>query len=275
MSAVLAPDIPSPIVRRPVPRAWWRRWLPSWFLVLLTGMVLFGLVDQALVGTGDPLYLPGLILIGSLTVPAAFAVYVSQLKIVGPVPARVLALSALWGGVLGTVIAGVLETDTARTLGWLPTPLIGLIEESAKLVVPLGVLLVGRRLRRETTGLSVGVAVGVGFAVLETMGYALVTLVASQGSVAAMDAVLLQRALLTSVGHAAWTGLAAAALWRLRIQHTGRALLGFTATFVLVVTLHAIWDAAPGGLWYAGLAVLSLGLLLARLRLAARHDRAA
>jgi protease PrsW len=44
----------------------------------------------------------------------------------------------LWGGVLGTVVAGVLEYEVARTLSLLPKLLIGLIEESAKLIVPAG-----------------------------------------------------------------------------------------------------------------------------------------
>src|SRR3712207_8163009 len=45
-----------------------------------------------------------------------------------------LAVCFLWGGVLGTVVAGTLEYDVARALGFLPKLAIGLIEESAKLI---------------------------------------------------------------------------------------------------------------------------------------------
>ena len=36
------------------------------------------------------------------------------------------------------MVAGTLEFDVARTLGFLPKLAIGLIEEPAKLIVPLG-----------------------------------------------------------------------------------------------------------------------------------------
>jgi hypothetical protein len=39
-----------------------------------------------------------------------------------------LAVCFLWGGVLGTVVAGTLEYDVARARGFLPKLAIGLIE---------------------------------------------------------------------------------------------------------------------------------------------------
>jgi len=234
--------------------------------VLATGIVLYWIVWRALVATGDPLYLPALFVVGAATTPAAFAVYVSRL--VGPVrlSARAVGLYALWGGVVGTVVAGVLETGTARVLGGVPTPFVGLFEESAKLLLPLAVVPFARYLgHRERDGLLIGVAIGVGFAVLETMGYAFVTLVQSQGNLAAMDHLLLVRGVLAPAGHAAWTGLAVAALWRFGLRRTVRSFLGFVGTFALVVALHAGWDAVAAWWWYAGLAAISLGLLHARL----------
>jgi protease PrsW len=53
-------------------------------------------------------------------------------------------LCGLIGGVLGVVIAGLGEADALRDLGALPTLVIGLIEEAAKLIVPLAVLLFTR-----------------------------------------------------------------------------------------------------------------------------------
>src|SRR3712207_9470126 len=68
-----------------------------------------------------------------------------------------LAVCFLWGGVLGTVVAGTLEYDVARALGFLPQLSIGLIEESAKLIVPLGFDFFGRY-RSEAAGIVLGVA---------------------------------------------------------------------------------------------------------------------
>jgi RsiW-degrading membrane proteinase PrsW (M82 family) len=268
MSTVLSPVPWAPPVtdfRRPRP-PWYRRLLPMTLGALATGVLLYLIVYAALVDTGDPLYIPALILVGASTVPAAFAVYVSRIAGTIRASAGMVAMCAVWGGVLGAVIAGVLETDSARLLGGLPTPVIGVVEESAKLLVPLAVLVLVRRVRHsEADGLLIGVAVGVAFAVLETMGYAFVTLLQSRGNLQAMDQLLLMRGLLAPAGHAAWTGLAAAALWRVNIRRTVRSALGFLATYAAVITLHAAWDASTSWWWYVGLAAVSLGLLHLRL----------
>jgi hypothetical protein len=60
--------------------------------------------------------------------------------------------------------------------------------------------------------------VGVGFAVLETMGYGFTTLVRSHGDLPYVEAVLLIRGLASPGGHATWTGLAIA-LWRDAHRH--------------------------------------------------------
>src|SRR5207302_2046010 len=66
-------------------------------------------------------------------------------------------------------------------LGALPTLYIGLIEEGAKLLVPIAVLIFTRYRANPADGLLVGVAVGMGFAVLASLGYGFVTLIATGG----------------------------------------------------------------------------------------------
>ncbi len=66
----------------------------------------------------------------------------------------------------------------------------------------------------DADGLVIGVAVGMGFAALETMGYAFVALIASRGDIGAVEQMLLLRGVLSPAGHMAWTGLACAALWQ-------------------------------------------------------------
>ena len=56
-----------------------------------------------------------------------------------------------------------------RELGVVPMLAVGFIEEAAKLIV-LVVLVITLRPRRRADGLVLGVAAGAGFAVLETMG---------------------------------------------------------------------------------------------------------
>src|SRR5215212_2564246 len=75
---------------------------------------------------------------------------------------------------------------------------------------------------------------GAGFAALETMGYAFVTLIQSQGNLEAVQDILLLRGLLSPAAHMAWTGLTATALWYAASRGwKGRAVLRFLAVFAL------------------------------------------
>jgi RsiW-degrading membrane proteinase PrsW (M82 family) len=88
------------------------------------------------------------------------------------VPSYMLLWCFIAGGALGVIAASVLEYRTILALGAMPTLAIGLIEESCKLDVPVLFFLMARH-RREIDGLPFGVASGLGFAALESMGYGL------------------------------------------------------------------------------------------------------
>jgi RsiW-degrading membrane proteinase PrsW (M82 family) len=250
-----------------------RRW--SWVLVLAAGIALYELVLHGVAATGNPNLVPALILLGAAVVPAAFVTFVAGLRLVFAVRASVVGATALVGGVIGVVAAGLLEYRTLARLGFLPMFAVGLIEEAAKLIVPLALVLVLRRDRHPADGLLLGVASGAGFAVLETMGYAFVVLIQSQGDVAAVQQVLFERGVLSPAAHMAWTGLTAAALWRAAIEHwRPRALLGFAAVYLVAVLLHTAWDVAPNLPVDIVVAVVSLVLLWwTTHRLAAPHRR--
>lgn len=236
-----------------------RRW--SWVLVLLVGLVLFEAVRRALVATGDPNFVPSLLLLGAAVAPAAFIAFIAGRRLAYDVPALVVVLVAFIGGVVGVVTAGILEYDELRRLGGAAVLGVGLIEEGSKLVAPLAVLLF-TRYRARVDGLLVGVASGAGFAALETMGYGFVVLVESRGNVGAVDQVLLLRGLLSPAAHMAWTGLTAAALWAAASSRwRPAALLRFAGAFAAAVLLHAAWDGIGGFLAYAVLAAVSLTLL--------------
>jgi RsiW-degrading membrane proteinase PrsW (M82 family) len=238
-----------------------RRW--SWLPVLVVGAVLYELVRLVLHTTGDPLFLPTLILLGAAVIPVAFVGFVSGRRLSFGLGGSVVGLTALLGGVVGVLVAGALEYATVPTAGPLATPVVGLVEEFAKLLVPAGALLLFRRDRHPADGLLLGVAAGAGFAVLETMGYALVALVGSGGNISLVNGLLLDRGLLSPAAHMAWTGLAAAALWAAAIEHWRlRAVVRFLVVYLLVAGLHAAWDSSASGWAHAGLAVVSLGLLV-------------
>lgn len=248
-----------------------RRW--AWLPTLLIGVALFELVRRALVATGNPNLLPALILLGAAVVPAAFVAFVYGRRLGYDVPGLLLAFTALVGGVVGVVLAGLWEYHTLVRLGSVPTLAVGFAEETAKLLIPAAVLLfVGYR--RPANGLLLGVASGAGFAALETMGYAFVTLIETRGDLGTVDGVLLLRGLLAPAAHMAWTGLTAAALWEAAARRWhARALVRFVLVYLVAVALHATWDTVHAGVAYVVLACIGLGLLIATTHHLARESR--
>jgi RsiW-degrading membrane proteinase PrsW (M82 family) len=233
-----------------------RRW--SWVLVLAAGLALFELVQHAILVTGNPNLVPALILLGAAVMPAAFLAFVAGWRLEFGISSGAVALTALIGGVIGVVTAGLLEFDTLRRLGAVPMLAVGLIEEAAKLIAPLAIVLYTRH-RHPADGLLVGVASGAGFAALETMGYAFVVLLQSHGNLAVVDDVLFMRGLLSPAAHMAWTGLTAAALWRAADQHWRPVALGhLVAIYLLAVALHTAADSAVSPMVYLVIALISL-----------------
>ncbi|HEX2074878.1 MAG TPA: PrsW family glutamic-type intramembrane protease [Geodermatophilus sp.] len=237
----------------------YRRW--SWVLVLVVGTVLYEVTRRAVLATGNPRLLPTLILLGAAVVPVTVVAFISGRRMASGVSGGAIMLTAVLGGFVGVLAAGTVEFDTRRSLGVLPLIAVGLIEELTKLLGPAAVLAVLRR-PRPADGLLLGVASGAGFAVLETMGYAFVALVRSGGDLSAVDELLLYRGLASPAAHLAWTGVAAAALWRAAAEHwRGAAVARFVGTYLLVAVLHAGWDGARGRWTAVGVALVSLALL--------------
>jgi RsiW-degrading membrane proteinase PrsW (M82 family) len=248
-----------------------RRW--AWLGTFVIGSGLYLLVLGVVTDTGNPNLVPTMILLGALVVPLTFVLFADGRSGRWLIDGPTLGGSLLFGGVVGVVVAGLLEYDAMRKLGALPMLGVGLIEEAAKLVVPaVLVLFFGHRYRSIAGGIVIGVAVGTGFAVLETMGYAFVALIQSGGNVGAAEQTLFIRGLLSPAGHAAWTGLACWGLWRFAVAPSGRRFLGFLGMYALAVALHTAWDGIGGWVTYLIVGVISIGLLIFGLRRAQRLD---
>lgn len=249
--------------QEPRPRA--RRW--AWLPVLVVGCGLLLAVQRALAVTGNPNLVPSLLVLSALLIPVTFVLYVDGRNPAYDLPLSALLICALLGGVLGTALASVWEYDTLQQLGGLPTVSIGLIEETAKLMVPVAMLIFTRYRSNPADGLLIGVAVGMGFAVLETLGYGFVTVLSTRGDLVAAEGLLLLRGVLSPAGHAAWTGLVASALWWTHAQRwRPGALAGLVGTFLLVVVLHATWDASKTWYGYLIVGAISFVLLLRQTR---------
>jgi RsiW-degrading membrane proteinase PrsW (M82 family) len=210
----------------------------AWIVVLVVGVALFLAVERTLVATQNPNFVPSAILLGAAIVPAAFLSFLYGRNLRYDVGLPVVATAAFLGGIIGTVVAGTLEYDAQRDLGFLPMVGVGLIEESSKLIIPLAVLIFFARYRKQADGLLIGVAAGAGFAALETMGYAFVTLIL------------------------AWTGISATALYAAAESGwTGRRVGGFVGAIAAAIALHTAWDSQESLIGTAVVAAVSLAAL--------------
>ena len=250
----------------------------EWFRIFVGGILLFFAAEQALRFTGNPAFVPMVLLLGAFVVPVAFvAFFYGQERAIDKLvhveaPFRLVVTCFFVGGIIGMVAAGLVEYATLTRLTVSSLFMVGLIEEGAKLIFPVAIYF-RSRYRSEADGLLFGVASGMGFAALETMGYGLVSLMQSGGNVGTLEQLLLIRGLLSPVGHAAWTGLVCATLWGER-EKKGKLFNPIViGVFVLAVVLHALWNIAGLSqqefISYAGFIIIgsiSLILLIRRLR---------
>ena len=255
-----------------------------WAKLLVAGILLFSATLTASHLTGNPNLFPTLLLVGAFTIPVAFVVFVYEHEVHEEVPMTCLATCFLAGGAIGVIFAGVIEFETLRSASIIGLLLVGLIEESCKLILPMFQYFRGQY-RHQADGLLFGVAAGMGFAALETMGYGMTAAIESGGDIASVSQILLIRGLLSPAGHAAWTGLITAVMWRERERHS-RGLLSppVLLAFAGAILLHFLWDFvnSMAGTTLASfiiatvglliISVLSLTLLVRRIREAKRHQ---
>ncbi|MFH1002759.1 MAG: PrsW family intramembrane metalloprotease [Chloroflexota bacterium] len=218
------------------------KFIKPWLQILLVGIVLFIASEQALRITGNPNFFPTVILLGAFIVPVVFVVYFYEHVRLREISMPLLTTCFIVGGVLGLVAAGLLEYGTLRNASILGLFGVGLIEESVKLIFPV-IMYIGWRYRHEADGLLFGIAAGMGFAALETMGYGLVSFFQSRGDINVLQQVLIIRGFLSPAGHAAWTGFVCAVLWRER-ERKGHAVINWNVigAFIIAILLHALWD---------------------------------
>jgi RsiW-degrading membrane proteinase PrsW (M82 family) len=215
-----------------------------WLQIFVVGILLFVGTEQAQRVTNNPNFFPTVLLLGAFTVPIAFIAFFYEHVRDRDISLPLLTTCFIVGGVIGLTAAGFLEYRTLQNFNVFGLVGVGLIEEAVKLIFPVAMYLMWRY-RHEADGLLFGMAAGMGFAALETMGYGLVSFVQSNGDFATLEQVLLLRGFLSPAGHAAWTGFVCAVLWRER-ERKGHITVNIQVigAFILAVALHVLWDVA-------------------------------
>ena len=246
--------------RDDAPYPWHLRF--AWLLALVLGVLAYVATFVLMLLTGNPMMLPTVLLVGAAVIPLT-VLLLAQSSRVGPlVPTRIVLVTAALGGLFTICAAGLEESIAGLLFGRASILLVGIIEESAKLVVPLLVLALAHRVTRGG-GIVIGIAAGTGFAVLETMGYGFAALLARDGGLGALDATLILRGILVPAGHVAWTGAICAALWYLvETSHKVRGVIALVAAYAGAIILHTAWDATASGALHLLIGVISVGALL-------------
>ncbi len=187
--------------------------------------------------------MPTAVFLGAMSGPFAFAIWVTDRTRVGrSVAPDVLFTTWLVGGGVAIVFAGIFESDFFyNPSGW-GYLWIGVVEETAKVIAPLAICTLVPKYRSVAQALAFAIVTAGGFAVFESMTYALSAL---DESVREARDVLFERSLITPFGHLPWTGIAvvvAATEWQAagRIRLTPKALWGLGAAIVL----HTAWNIA-------------------------------
>jgi len=236
-------------------------WMPSiqtpphsgwgWLRALLLGIGLFVVTTIVMFVTGNPNLYPTVILVGNFLMPVVFVTFLYDHQHLSSLSPATIAQSFAIGGVLGVLGASVLEPlliplalnpDQGLTMS--SAMLVGLIEEGCKIVA---VVFLARRLRHnaEIDGLLLGAAVGMGFAALESTGYAFTAFLESRGQVGASIAETVLRGLLAPFGHGVWTAILSAVLFRQSGPKHFRISGSVILTYLFVALLHGLWDGLP------------------------------
>lgn len=216
----------------------------SWWKVLLIGLALYVGALVALLLSENPNLFPTVVMVGSFLVPITYVSFFYERRELSSVTMATTAMAFAYGGILGVIAASILEPIFVRQLNVLTVFVIGLIEEFVKI---LGVLVVARRRRHdsELDGLILGAAAGMGFAALESMGYAFTAFLQSGGSLSSTVAVTLLRGILSPLGHGTWTAILASVLFRESKERRFRINWKVIGAYLLVVVLHGLWDGVP------------------------------
>lgn len=223
----------------------------GWLRALFIGIVLFIASALIMFLTGNFNLYPTVILIGNFLVPVVFVAFLYDHQHFSALSLDTVATSFCVGGILGVLGASILESllvpvpanpQQGLTLGG--AFIVGLIEEGCKILV---VAFLARRISHtsQMDGLLLGGAVGMGFAALESTGYAFTTLILNHGQIGASIVETVIRGLFAPFGHGVWTGILGAVLFRQSTSRHFRITVPLILAYLFVSVLHALWDGSP------------------------------
>jgi len=217
----------------------------AWLRILIVGFLFYIIAVVLLYLTANPNLFPTVVMIGSFLVPISYvAFFYERGHLTSNLTLSTTLICFVFGGILGVLAASLLEPIFIRKIDFVSTIAIGLIEEFTKI---LGVIIIARHRRHdsEMNGLILGAAAGMGFAALESTGYAFTSFLASGGSLDQTVIVTLLRSVLSPIGHGTWTAILASVIFRESVEGRFRINFKVVGAYLLVSALHGLWDGLP------------------------------
>ncbi len=208
--------------------------------------------------------LPGMIIFGSFVIPLATLMFFFESNIVKNISLFQVIKLFLYGGTIGFIFTTILNNvlPDFHKMFESASP-AGPIEESAKLLVLILILIMGGLKRKDyiLNGLLCGAAVGAGFEAFETAEYALDAYFKAytvglrefqQLGYTAINPLeymknnIFGRGITAMCCHIIWTAMCAGALWRVKKSKDFAVSMLFNPMFLIVfaiaITLHMTWD---------------------------------
>lgn len=187
--------------------------------------------------------LPGLIMTGSFLIPFSLLIFFYEMNVLRNVSLYQVVKLFMIGGIASLILTLFLFKWT-NLESWMGAMSAGLVEETGK-AAALWLVINRPKYRATLNGLLFGAAVGAGFAVFESAGYALRA--GFYGGQSAMLGNITLRGVLSLLGgHILWTSMVGAALWRVRGDRSFALEMlrdpRFLRIFGLAVSLHMLWN---------------------------------
>lgn len=216
----------------------------KWWKVMIIGFVTYVMGLVVLIITQNSNVFPSVVMLGNFLIPVTYLTFFYERKNRSNVGMLKTAASFFYGGFIGTFAAAVLEPIFIHTLNFRTAIIIGFIEEFTKF---LGFLFIIRRKQHKLMldGIILGAAAGMGFAALESTGYAFTIFLRSGGNLTLTVYITLLRGILAPLGHGTWTAILAGVFLRERAMGHFRLNLKVIQGYLLVVLLHGFWDGLP------------------------------
>ena len=237
-------------------------WTPRWWAVLLIGVALWVAATGTMFVTGNIILLPTIVLLGSFLVPVTAIVWYLDHDGGPALSPRRIASAFIIAGVLGLIVASLLEFWLVYGPGTIGMLKVGFIEEFVKGAAII-LLALGLRSYATRDGMLLGATIGFGFAALETSGYALASLFVVQGQqlVLSLPSVVfteLVRAVLAPFGHGLWTAILGGVIFHAARKGHLRLTWSVLVAYISVSVLHAAFDIFGGLTGYIVISIVGI-----------------